>query len=461
MNAVSRIPTLSRRQLLKVGSVALAGFDLLPMTPPCNAVSKEKVTPRGTAEHCIFVFLGGGCSHVDSFDLKEGKWTPQDFDIRKITPEITLPVGLYPKLARQIDKMAIVRSLEAWETEHGRATYYVHVAHPVSPARVREIPSLGAIVAYEMRDRRKPTDFMPPFVSMNYAADQVKEGCLDSKYAPLNIDTKGGDLAFVVPEQERGRFQRRIEYLNKMASANPSALMPGLHPQVELEAFRKDALAMMRSADIPKILTVQDDDRKRYGESGFGDACILARNILASESGTRFVSISHGGWDFHVKIYDKSEKVNHYTLSRDLDSGLGELIADLDRTRTKDGRTLLEKTMIVVLGEFGRTPGELSPGKGRDHHRYAMSGLFAGAGILGGRAIGATDALGEKVTRTGWAKKRSMYPEDIAASIYSALGIDWTKEITNTPSGRVFEYIEFQSGTSFLDVSEMSLLWVA
>jgi uncharacterized protein (DUF1501 family) len=117
--------------------------------------------------------------------------------------------------------------------------------------------------------------------------------------------------------------------------------------------------------------------------------------------------------------------------------------------------------MIVVLGEFGRTPGELSPGKGRDHHRYAMSGLFAGAGILGGRAIGATDPLGEKVTRTGWTKKRSMYPEDIAASIYSALGIDWTKEITNTPSGRVFEYIEFQSGTSFLDVSEMSPLWVA
>jgi uncharacterized protein (DUF1501 family) len=120
---------------------------------------------------------------------------------------------------------------------------------------------------------------------------------------------------------------------------------------------------------------------------------------------------------------------------------------------------LLDRTLIVCMGEFGRTTGDLTPGKGRDHHRFAMSGLFAGAGILGGRAIGATDELGARVVSSGWAKKRSIYPEDVGATIYSALGIDWTKEITNTPSGRAFQYVEFQSGTDFLDVSEIAELF--
>jgi len=170
-----RVPTLSRRQLLKVGAVALSSFDLLPMLEPRNVLAKESLKLRGTARYCVFVFLQGGASHVDSFDVKEGRWTPADFDLRTIKPGIRMPVGLFPKLAQKLDRVAIVRSLETWETEHGRATYYLHVAHPVSPARVREMPALGAVIAYEFRERRKVFDFMPPFVSMNYGSDQVKE----------------------------------------------------------------------------------------------------------------------------------------------------------------------------------------------------------------------------------------------------------------------------------------------
>jgi hypothetical protein len=100
--------------------------------------------------------------------------------------------------------------------------------------------------------------------------------------------------------------------------------------------------------------------------------------------------------------------------------------------------------------------GDLTVGKGRDHHRFAMSGLFAGGGVAGGRTIGETDDQGAKVVKPGWSKGRSIYPEDVAATIYSALGIDWTKKITNTPSGRMFEYVEPQSGTDFLDVGEIA-----
>jgi uncharacterized protein (DUF1501 family) len=455
----SHVPTLTRRQFMKIGAVALSGFDLLPMMRPLNVATKEKVKPRGTAEFCVFVFLQGGASHLDTFDVKEGRWTPPDFDVRTLKPDIRLPVGLFPKLAQRVERVAIVRSMEAWETEHGRATYYLHVAHPVSPARVREMPSLGAVVAYEFREKRKSSDFMPPFVSMNYGSDQVKEGCLDSQYTPLNLDTRAGDFAFVVSENERRRFDRRVEYLKAMA-----ALSPGASEQVKLsarklDAYRGNALAMMQSPEIPKILRLDEEERKRYGGSPFGDACILARNILSADAGTRFIAINHGGWDFHLNIYDKTQKTNHYTLSRELDGGLAELIGDLEKIKTRDGHSLLDKTLIVCAGEFGRTPGDITVNKGRDHHRFAMSALFVGAGIVGGRAIGATDDQGARVVQPGWAKKRSIYPEDVAATLYSALGIDWTKEITNTPSGRVFQYVEAQSGTDFLDVSEIGELF--
>ena len=455
------LPILTRRQLLQVGAVALSGFDLLRPLRPLNAAATEKVQPRGTAECCVFVFLQGGASHLDTFDVKEGRWTPPDFDIRTLAPDVRLPVGLFPKLAPQLNRLALVRSMEAWETVHQRATYYLHVVHPISPARAGEMPSLGAVVAYEFRDKRKSTDFLPPFVSMNYSSDQVKQGCLDSKFAPLNLNTRGGEFSFIVPEDELGRFNRRVKHLNALASLTPGALGAGKPEVRHLESYRDNALAMLQSPRMGKILRLEEEEKKRYGGSPFAEACVLARNILVADAGTRFIALNHGGggWDFHANIYEKNNKNNHYTLSRDLDSGLGELISDLEKTQTADGRSLLDKTLIVCLSEFGRTPGDLTVNKGRDHYRFAMSGLFAGAGIVGGRALGATDEQGVKVIEGGWAKKRSIYPEDVAATIYSALGIDWTKKITNTPSGRDFEYIERSSGTDFLDVSEIAELF--
>jgi uncharacterized protein DUF1501 len=313
-------------------------------------------------------------------------------------------------------------------------------------------------VAYEFQGRRKSMDYLPPFVSMNYGTDQVKEGCLDSRFAPLNLDTKG-DLPFVVSEAERGQFGRRTELLNQMNRLTISGSAARMDAVKEIDVFRRDALDMLQSPEIPKVMRVNQEDRSRYGNTTFGDACILARNILAADAGTHFIAINQPGWDFHTNIYDKSQRVNHYTLSHDLDSGLSELLGDLEKLRTRDGRSVLERTLVVCLGEFGRTVGDLTVGKGRDHHRFAMSGLFAGGGVAGGRIIGETDDQGAKVIQSGWSKKRSIYPEDVAATIYSALGIDWTKKITNTPSGRTFEYVEPQSGTDFLDVGEIRELF--
>jgi len=186
---------------------------------------------------------------------------------------------------------------------------------------------------------------------------------------------------------------------------------------------------------------------------------VLARNLVRADAGTRFISISQNGWDLHAGMYDPKNKHNHYGLCRELDAAFAALLTDLAKTRDKDGKTLLEKTFIVCMGEFGRTGGNLTVNKGRDHNRSAFSAVFAGAGVKGGRAFGVTDANGVKVLQPEWDEKRSIYPEDVIVTIYSLLGIDWTKKITNTPSGRAFEYIEQQSGTDFVRFREISNLF--
>ena len=458
------IPTLSRRGFLKIGPVGVSCFYLLPVARPLNVQASTPLKLRGTAEQCIFIFLSGGPSQIDTFDFKEGRWSPPDFDLRTMQGgPMKLPYGLFPRLAGKLDDLAIVRSVEAWEAGHARAQFYTQVAHAVSPARRNEMPSIGAVIAHEMSSRRKPGDFLPPFVSMNFGTGGgsgiIGAGCLDPKMNPLTLDTKA-KLNFVLTEGERSRFDRRWDLLHKMEEdgAEPVGFAKS-RPIDEYNSHYQGAHSMMLADGIGKVLTINPDERKAYGSSSLGDACILTKNLISADAGTRHVLIQHEGWDFHANIYDKSKPSNQYTVSRELDAALSSLLTDLRRTKTKDGSSLLDKTMVVCMGEFGRTVGDLTVNKGRDHNRFASSALFAGGGVKGGQIIGATDETGGKVADPGWNKKRSIYTEDVTATMYSALGIDWTKKITNTPSGRAFEYLEPVSGTTFVDFGEITPLF--
>ena len=163
---------------------------------------------------------------------------------------------------------------------------------------------------------------------------------------------------------------------------------------------------------------------------------LWARNAVKANLGISFVNVVYDGWDTHVGMFDASYSPNMYTLCNTLDRGVGNLISDLKASGD------LSSTLIVMLGEFGRTPGLLNAQGGRDHWKDAMSICMAGGGIKGGRALGATSATGDEITDPGWSGNRGIFIEDIACTIYSALGIDWTRRITNTPSGRVFEYVK-------------------
>ncbi|MGH9426696.1 MAG: DUF1501 domain-containing protein, partial [Terriglobia bacterium] len=359
-------PTLSRRVFLRTGLASVAGYYLLPMTKPLNVRAETSTQLRGEADYCIFLFLTGGASQLDTFDLKEGRWTPPEYDIRTIKPGIVMPYGLFPRLSDQVEHFAMARCVEAWESSHVRGVYYMQAGHPFSPARQREVPAVGAVVAYEFLNRRKSSDFLPPFVAMNLGAGSlIKEGCLPSEASPLALDMRQ-ESPFVVSQKEKSIFDRRWKLLQQLRGGIGAGTSPESKPYQEWANYYGGAYNLMSSPRVSQILTVEEEDHKRYGNSALGDGCVVARNLLKANAGTRYIVISHNGWDLHANMFDRNAKVNHYTLCKELDSALSSLVADLISHKLADGNSLLDKTFLICTGEFGRTGGELTVNKGRD-----------------------------------------------------------------------------------------------
>jgi Protein of unknown function (DUF1501) len=442
----TNFPHLTRREVFRLGALTVSGFRLLPFTPG-NVRAAGRVQPRGSADCVIFLNLQGGPSQMDTFDVKEGKWGPENRDIRTTPQGFRFPYGLMPKLAGSLDDILLVRSMEAWETVHSRGQYYLQTGHAVSPARVKEMPSVGSIVAYEFEKRNSPGHFLPPFVSMNYAATTMYgplqgEGCLPSNCSPLTLDLNDKNLPFLVKEEDQGAFHRRYQLLQELDSGAAKLTSNSSRQALQYDAFRKAVHRMMVEPRIAEVMRLTDEDRAAYGKTPLGDACIIARNMVEANAGARFIFVTQPGWDHHGNIYGKEGKGGIYKTCSDLDSAFSALMADLKRIKRSDGSSLLDRTLVVCMGEFGRTPGDLTPLNGREHYANAMVGAFAGAGIVGGRVMGSTDEQAAGIVDYGWSSKRPIYPEDVCATIYSALGIDWTKRITNTPSGRDFVYVD-------------------
>ena len=450
---------LTRREIFRVGACTLGAYWFTPLLEAVNVSAQARVEPRASARFVIFVMLQGGPSHVDAWDLKEGKWTPQDFEVSEVQPGVKWPVHLYPTLAKRFDRFALVRSLEAWDSVHARAQYYVQSAHTLNPALQKEIPSVGSVVAYEYASRRRSTDTLPTYVATNVTTSQVgllKSGFLPATYSPFHVDTNAGLSSLSVDDSNRAEFMRRWELLKSFDERLRN------DPSLQAKAYRdyhnyyEGAVSMMSDARARQAFTIEPADRDRYGKTSLGDGCIIARNLVEVDAGTRFVLVNHSDWDHHGRIYQQG---SHYRMSRELDTALGALLDDLAAKTRADGRSLLEETLVVCMGEFGRTPGNLNLLQGRDHHQYAFTALFAGGGIKGGRVIGRTDEIGARVVDSGWDIKRSIYMEDVAATVYSAMGIDWKKTMTGTPSGRTFYYIEPFASKSPIRTQEIAPLF--
>lgn len=451
-----------RRDVLKLGTLSLlSGFVEQGLWPP-RVRAAGKSNPRGTARNCIVVEAAGAISHTDTFDFKENAGTQSDFDVRQIRNDLYLSHRLFPELSSEMDKVAVVRSFWSHEVVHFRGEYYTRAGRPLNPAQVSEIPPVGSVVAYELEPQRRETDTFPTFVTCNLGSAALPSGFLHPRFSGLDINAQAGVGSVSAQGEALDLLQERFRLLSELEKVVAKDYQTRGRDLTGFSTFQQDAYRILGDGRWPRALDLEAEDRKRYGENAVGLGCLMARNLIQADAGTRYVHVKHPGWDHHKNIFDHSKKNNHYKHCTSLDKALANLMRDLGKTPSPHDpeKTLLDDTIVVVPTEFGRVPGPLNGVAGRHHYNKCYIGLFAGGGTKGGRIIGRTDAAGENAPETGW--KYGMQPktENIYASVYSALGIDWRKEITNTPSKRVYRYVDPLGATEPCIDDEIAELFV-
>jgi hypothetical protein len=407
---------VSRRDFLKTTTVAGLGAGLAPQV--VFAEEPAASFPKGKAEHCIFIWLGGGACHVDMWDPKrvgDGKKIPGSaypaIDTAIPGVRVTEHLG---HCAKVLDRFVLLRTVNHDVIdEHAAATNRVHTGRPTSGTVI--YPSIGSLVAHE---RGAVTDGVPPYIVMGYPNVTRGPGFLGAKYGYIYLtDTEAGPSGLRRPEDlTPARAAARETLLEKLRAgyvarhSDDKAITD--YDAALGESFRLGKGDFMKAFQLdlePLAL------RQRYG-SEFGQRCLLARRLV--QTGVRFMEVSFNlnflngtGWDTHNEGH-----LNQHLLIRDLDQALATLVLDLE----KNG--LLAKTLVVVATEFGRPP-EFDAGGGRGHWAKAFSIALAGGGLRTGRVIGVTDELGKKIV------DNPISVPDLHATIHCALGINPSRSV--------------------------------
>jgi hypothetical protein len=407
---------VARRDFLKVGALAGAGFSLADYMALAQA---GQVQENARGKSAIFVRLAGGPSHMDTFDLKPDAPDTHRGEFKEIStnvPGIRICEHL-PKLARCADKFAILRGVSHTLAAHALGSNYLATGNRPLPSI--QYPTYGSVISKVMESPRD----IPPYVSIPKDITNTT-GYLGLEYGPFEtgaspranarMDVRGLTLRGITLDD----VERRQNLLNRYDHAFDAA---GRADQTvaALDKFSQRAYDMMRSNRTRDAfdLTRESDGIKRMFESdSFSQSCLLATRLV--EAGTKFITVQLGGWDTHN---DNWERLKSKQLPP-LDAGLSGLLNSLD------AKGLLESTTVFVTGEFGRTP-KINQRTGRDHYPRAMFCLLAGGGIKGGQVVGESDAKGEGP------KDRGISPDDVAATFYHTLGIDHRHEF-RTPTGR-------------------------
>jgi Protein of unknown function (DUF1501) len=435
---------IDRRIFFKIAATGVGGYFVSPMqTVAQTAAQTVTTTPGatilGTARNCIFFLLAGGPSHMDTFDLRVGSWTPKDFAPTTING-IDWPTGLMPTLGAQLNSngFSLIRSCQSIALVHALLQDWNQIARNPANATGKIAPNIGSVVALEKEPQRKTGQVLPGFLSLNGGGSLAGSGYFSGKYAPFDVSPSANGLSNLNHPDGEAVFTARYNTLMAGDALLRNTPSPIGTPVDEMSAFYTSANSMMYNPTVNNAFRFSAADQQKYGNSSFGGACVTARNVLAAALGVRYVQITLGGWDNHTNIYAANNGI--YPSAKQLDAGLGNLIADLASMPGSQGGTMLDDTLLVVKGEFGRTVGNITGGGGRDHY-FVHSTLIGGGGVQGGRALGTTSSDAAFIDDPGWSQQRPVYAEDIAATIYSALGIDYTTVRHDDPLGRGFEYI--------------------
>jgi hypothetical protein len=420
---------VTRRDLIHVGAAGIFGMGLtLPQVLQAQARSAARgQTTRDIS--LIFLFLHGGLSTIDTWDLKPN--APVEFR-GEFGPIQTNVTGIrvcehLPRSARHMDKFSLIRSFRHHNSDHGAADHYMFTGYfPVagfnptlSPNNQR--PSLGSVIARKLGPRRG----VPPYVCLPKLHPSGGPAYLGSSVAPFVIDADPNAPNFSVPDivpppaLAADRLDSRRDLLRQLDRFQQSVEREANQNARAVSDYQREAFNLMVSPAARRAFDLRaEPDRLRdeYGRNTLGQSCLMARRLV--EAGVRCVTVDHSNWDTHDN--------NFATLRRELLPALDAGIAALFRDLADRGR--LGNTLVLITGEFGRTP-RINRNAGRDHWGPVFTVALGGGGIQGGRAIGTSDARAERPATNPHG------PENLAATIYHLLGIDPTEEF-HTPDGR-------------------------
>ena len=447
-------PHLTRRRFFRDALSGLGGFFLADRLAQGETVTNGSVTPQNTAKSVSFLFLRGAPSHVDLFDFKNvpgvtpTNFAPETFD------GITLPTGLLGNTARVADKIAIIRSGSAWARAHPLAQTWIQVGRNPTSATGRIAPHIGSVVAIEKEADRRPDQAFPPFISLQ-ARKISGSGYFPAELGPFQTYAAAEGLASASHPGGQDAFTNRWNLLQEIDSELRGADSPFGAQASSMGKLYENAKRLMFNPSVESAFSFTEEESTRYGGTDFGNAVLTARKIVEQDQGTRFIQVELSSWDHHGDIYlDGDQNNNIYRRTREFDPAFAALIEDLETS----GK--LSETLVVVCGEFGRTPGSLSSSRnGRDHY-LQMFYVLAGGGVQGGTVIGATNDAGGRgpgsfTTEYGWSRDRDVRPEDIEATIYSAMGIDWTTVRQDDPLNRGFYYVPITDDDVYAPVDEL------
>jgi hypothetical protein len=434
VSEMQRTDGFRRRELVRVGGLTALGLglgDYLRHQRLFAAEGNGTATGKVKAKSCILIWLDGGPSHLETFDPKP------DAPLEVRGPLGTIPTTIpgvrfgecLPRTAAIMDRIAVVRSMTSPLGEHNFGTHYLMTGYKPTP--VLEYPAYGAVVSQLHRGLGVlPSNIAVPSFKVG-GSRLTGNGYLPAATRPFSVggDPSAPDFAVRDLDFYQGldltRLDRRRQFVAAMNAFEKRKAQEASAPS---DPDLERAYRLIASEDAKRAFRLKEEPtatRQQYGGKSIGQSCLLARRLV--ERGVPFVTVNNRGWDTHEKLQTRLKdgfagaKVG-VGLVPSLDIALSALIRDLEQ------REMLDETLVVVMGEFGRTP-KLNTRGGRDHWPRVFSVLMAGGGVAGGQVVGSSDSVGESPL------DRPVTPSDLAATIYTLLGIDPRKEF-HTDDGR-------------------------
>jgi hypothetical protein len=408
---------MSRRHFL--GHLATTSL-ALPAMQFFGALQANAEHVRKRQKSCILLWMGGGPSHMDTWNLKpESEKNGGPFKPIATSAEGVQICEHLPNLAKQMKHLSIIRSLDSKEGNHDRGTYVMHTGWTPNPTVVH--PSFGSICSLELGERMSDFD-LPHCISIN--SPGMGAGFLGMAHAPFVVQNPNQPISNLEPPKDVNeiRANRRLQMLS-LVEDNFVLQRRGEAAKDHRAVYAK-TVRMMKSRYM-QAFNLNDEPaavREAYGKSSFGSGCLMARRLV--EQGVTFVEVSLGGWDTHTNAFETLST----RLLPELDKGMSALVGDLAQ------RGLLDSTMIVWMGDFGRTP-RINQNAGRDHWPRSWSIVMGGGGIKGGQTVGDTDKDGIDIV------DRPVNVMDVTATMTKTMGIDLATQYT-TPRGRPMKVVD-------------------